>query len=555
MKKVSVDNRFCLLYLNGKSNFEKVTILNKKTFVIGNGPCATHLAKELMALGADVIFATTDNAVEFPSTADSTSIEILTDTKLLSCQGCVGDFKLVSDCRGQKITKNVAEIVIAVEDQRQPNFLLYGLKASSNIITLSQMKNILHDSSCGKSVPSKIRKVVFLTGLVKESTPVVAREVMLSSLLLQKDYNLQTYILTKNLKVAGHGLELLYRETKKFGAVYIKLTDVMPSIYQEKDNDIRIEFIDEITSKKFRLSPDITVVDETIVPSDYTAQLAGIFRLDTDPNGFVQANNVHRYSVLTNRKGIMVAGPSRDILADDDQRIDAENSALAVMGLVSGETETKAEKAQIHEGQCIRCLTCYRLCPYHAITLNTRVEVVPNACERCGICAAHCPRGAVRITDLEPGAISNLIITDPGMQPQKTFTPFIVAFCCRRSAAQARDLAICMGHRLPQGLKMMEVPCSGAVSYDHIFSALDNNADGVMVLTCHKGNCHSEHGNIYAGQTVEQIQEMFSRIGFEKERLLIQTLASNMGTEFARITDRFEETILKLGPSRLKKNQ
>jgi coenzyme F420-reducing hydrogenase delta subunit len=47
---------------------------------------------------------------------------------------------------------------------------------------------------------------------------------------------------------------------------------------------------------------------------------------------------------------------------------------------------------------------------------------------------------------------------------------------------------------------------------------------------------------------------MFSRIGFEKERILIQTLASNMGAEFAQIADRFEETIVKLGPSRLKKN-
>jgi len=390
---------------------------------------------------------------------------------------------------------------------------------------------------------------------VKEGTPVIAKEVMLSSLLLQKDYNVQTYILTKNLKVAGDGLESLYRETKEAGTIYIKFTDAVPDIHQGEEENIRIEFFDEITSKNFRLTPDMTVVDEAVVPSRYATDLSRIFHIESDVSGFVQADNVHRYSVLTNRKGIMVAGPSRSILADDDQRIDAENAALAVTGLASRETETKAKKAEVHSGQCIRCLTCYRLCPYQAITLDTRVEVVPNACEGCGICAAYCPRGAVRITDLEPGAISDLIKTDTGMQPQKTFTPFIVAFCCRRSAAQARELAICMGHRLPQGMRVVEVPCSGALSYEHIFAALDNNADGVMVLTCHKGNCHSEHGNIYAGQTVEQIQEMFSRIGFEKERLLIQTLASNMGMEFARIADRFEETIVKIGPSRLKKNQ
>jgi coenzyme F420-reducing hydrogenase delta subunit len=139
------------------------------------------------------------------------------------------------------------------------------------------------------------------------------------------------------------------------------------------------------------------------------------------------------------------------------------------------------------------------------------------------------------------------------MQPQKIFTPFVAAFCCRRSAAQARDLATCMGHKLPKGLRVVEVPCSGALSYDHVFTALNNHADGVMVLTCHKGNCHSEHGNIYAAQTVEHIQDMFSRIGFEKERVLIHTLASNMGMEFAQIVNRFEEIITTLGPSRLGK--
>jgi len=329
----------------------------------------------------------------------------------------------------------------------------------------------------------------------------------------------------------------------------------VPDIHQGEEGYVRIEFFDEITSKSFRLTPDMTVVDETIVPSRYISDLAKIFHIETDISGFVQSDNVHRYSVLTNRKGIMVAGPSRSIMADDDQILDAENVALAVTDLGTGRTETKAEKAQVHEGQCIRCLTCYRLCPYHAIMLNTRVTVVPNACERCGICAAHCPRGAVRIADLEPEIISELIKNGSSINIQKTIVPFIVAFCCRRSAAQARDLAICMGQKLPLGLRVVEVPCSGAVSYDHIFAALHNNADGVMVLTCHKGNCHSEHGNIYADQTVEQVKEIFSRIGFEKERILIQTLSSNMGMEFAGIADHFEKTIVKLGPSRLKKNQ
>lgn len=553
--QVLVDNRFRLLYLDRKSNFEKAEILNKKTFVIGNGPSALHLVKELLASGAEVILATTDSAVEFPLTMDSMAMEVLTETKLLSCRGCAGDFRLVSDCRGQKIIKNVAEIVIAVEDQRQPNFLVYGLKPSSSVISQSRMKTLLNESAHKKNILSEAKTVSFLTGIFRESNPVITEEIMDLALSLQSGYNVQTYILTRNLKVAGNGLEALYRKTKETGAVYVKFTDVMPDIYQEKNEGIRIEFIDEITSKKFRLTPDITVVDETIVPSDYTAELAEILRLDADPNGFVQADNVHRLSVFTNRKWILAAGPSRSIQTRDDQITDAENVALVSAGLVADQAPIPPDRAEIDTGQCIRCLTCYRLCPYRAITLNARVTVVPDACERCGICAAQCPRGAVQIKDLTPWVMLNPTKTMVDTREKKTFTPSIVAFCCSRSAVQAHELARCLAHRLPQGLQVVEVPCSGAVSYNHIFAALDNTADGVMVLTCHKGNCHSEYGNIYASQAVEQIQEMFSRIGFEKERLLIQTLASNMGTEFARIVNRFEETVVKLGPSRLRKNQ
>ena len=528
--------------------------MNHQTLILGNGPCAVAAAESLLAAGENIIIATKDDTCNLNGSVDSASLQILRQMRCLSCKGSVGNFKIHGIQKNKPVAIDAGCIIIAEEDQRTPNFSLYGLNASSNVKTLSEMKTLLSSPSNEKNILSEIKKVIFLTGLVKESTPIIAKEVMLSSLLLQKEFRLQTYILAKNLKVAGDGLESLYRDTKNAGTIYTKFTDDVPDIHQGEEDNIRIDFYDEITSKNFRLTPDMTVVDETVVPSRYAADLVKIFNIEKDVGGFVQADNVHRYPVLTNRKGILVAGPSKSVMDVDTQRIDAGNAALAVKGLSAEKTNAKAEKAYVHEERCIRCLTCYRLCPYDAITLNTRVAVVPDACERCGICAAHCPMYAVRMADLEPEVISELMGTGGGIDRQQSFVPFIVAFCCRRSAAQARDLAVCMGYHLPQGLKMVEVPCSGGLSYDHIFKALENNADGVMVLTCHKGNCHSEQGNIYADQTVAQIRDMFSRIGFEKERLLIQTLASNMGTEFARIAGGFEETIATLGPSKLRKN-
>jgi coenzyme F420-reducing hydrogenase delta subunit len=145
---------------------------------------------------------------------------------------------------------------------------------------------------------------------------------------------------------------------------------------------------------------------------------------------------------------------------------------------------------------------------------------------------------------------------EPAAEPipstRESFMPNITAFCCGRSAAGAAQLAVCMGEKLPPGFQTVEVPCGGSVSLSHILSAFKNNADGIMILTCHEGNCHSEVGPRYAQQRVEQILAHFRSIGLEDGRIVKKTLASNMGVEFAKTLVEFEKQLLDMGPIRLK---
>jgi len=372
---------------------------------------------------------------------------------------------------------------------------------------------------------------------------------------LQADYKLKTYILTRNLKVGANGLEKLYRETRKAGVVYIKFTVTTPDIMQAEDGRVQFEFADEITGNNLRLTADLTIVDEKIAPCDYTADLVNIFELEGDLNGFAQGENVHRLTVFTNRKGILVAGPTRNVQAVSDQLIDADNAVLSLLGFERSPADQTEDNARIDTGKCVRCLTCYRLCPYRAIIVDTRVSVAPDACEKCGICVAECPRGAISIDDQEPEAWN---VSSAGANPQPAddfIIPSITAFCCSRSAARAAELAACMGQTLPRGLQIVEVACGGSVSLSHILTAFERNADGVMVLTCHDGNCHSERGNIYVQQRVEQIKNRFTSIGLESGRLVQKTLASNMGIEFAAVLVGFEKQLSEMGPSKLKKDK
>ena len=101
------------------------------------------------------------------------------------------------------------------------------------------------------------------------------------------------------------------------------------------------------------------------------------------------------------------------------------------------------------------------------------------------------------------------------------------------------------GKKRLSDLKVVTVPCAGAVSVPHILSAFAGGAAGVMVLTCHIDNCHSETGNRHARQRVDYLVDHLNRMGFGGDRLEMATLAANMPTEYADMIRRFSRKIQK----------
>ena len=523
--------------------------LTAKTLLIGSGPCARRIVEETPALNTDMIVAAPEG---FSLSADSITAAVWENTKVVSCQGTLGNFRVTLARNGEEQIAAVDRIIIAGEETRIAQFSRYGLTPTERVISVSQMKSLLAQISRDDGRMSGIQSVVFLIGLKSESNPVIFAEVMQACLELRTRYGLKVYILTGNLKVAAEGLEALYHKTKEAGIVYSKFTDTRPEIIQSDDGRLRVLFTDELTDLQFRLDPDLTVVEEDIVPSDYTRELARIFKIDSDPAGFVQSDNVHRLPVSTNRRGILVAGSSRGVLSLTDQLVDAENAVLSLRAANGLPAEPDQDSACIDTGKCIRCLTCYRICPYRAIEVNSRVRVAPEACEGCGICLAECPRGAISFERLNGAAGSEALPGVDRIPAEGLFTPSITALCCSRSAAKAAALANCMYQALPEGLRIVPVPCGGSVSLNQIMTAFSSGADGVMVLTCHEGNCHAEQGPDYARRRVAHMTTVFESIGLESGRLVHKSLASNMGAEFSRDLSDFRNRLLGLGPNRLK---
>ena len=510
------------------------------TLIIGGGTSALSAARHLVSQGSSIIFASDKGAdndldpqIHQLKKSGNAAVEWLSDVQLYRCDGFIGQFIIDFTKNGKLIRRQAANIIVAEGSDRKTNFEKYGLQPDPKIRSLSKFSgDLIRDAG-----EFEQKRIVFLNGLTSDSEPVIAAEILQCIQILQDLSGTQSLFLTGNLKVAGNGLEALYRKAKSSGALFFKFTDTRPTIHQSSDNTAKIEFQDEISNLKYRITPDIIVVDENIVPSAYLSQLASVLRLNTDLDGFVQTENVHRLPVFTNRRGILAVGPSRAAMSSEDADTEAACGALAVLKLANTDLRRSIDLAEINSGKCIRCLTCYRLCPYASIKRGKRIEVIPDACVGCGICFAECPRKAIGMgnTDSETDKQTRI---ESG-QENHHIDPVIVAFCCNRSAARAYDQAMALNYQLPEQLKLVRVPCAGSVSTSHVLEALSEGAAGVMVLTCHEGNCHSETGNRHARRRVEYLSGHLDSIGLVDNRITIETLAANMETEFVQIAQDF----------------
>ena len=477
-------------------------------------------------------------------TAES-NVEILTQANLVNAAGVTGDFTARLSKGEDVIEHKVGAIVVATDFATGALNEKYGLSLSDNVLSQSQMAELL-DSEADKGKLAN-KTVAFLMGLAQDGNPLVMERVLKSVLALQEIEGCDAYIYAGDLKVASNGLERMYKESREKGAVYFKLTEKPDMV----ENGKTISFFDPVARRNIEISPDFIVVEEEFRAGDLNEEIAEILRINVGPSGFLQNDNVHLFPVRSNREGIFVAGSTREISGLPSAWTDVENIAVEVKDLLGdGKKSVAKNKAVVNEDKCVICLTCYRCCPHGAIYWGDKKAIIsPVACQGCGICASECPMDAIQVGGFNDEDITekvkSSVVSGNG-------TPRILAFCCQNSAFEAGEMADMFQMQLPEGLRMIKVPCAGKIDLDYILNAFVSGADGILVMACHPGNCKSENGNTFARWRVNEAYRRMEQVGLEKDRLWFTGIASNMGSDFSHLVVDMEQKINELGLSPLK---
>ena len=129
------------------------------------------------------------------------------------------------------------------------------------------------------------------------------------------------------------------------------------------------------------------------------------------------------------------------------------------------------------------------------------------------------------------------------------FEPDILVFCCNWCSYAGADLAGVSRFQYPPNIRIIRVMCSSRVEPTSILKAFNIGIDGVLVIGCHKGDCHYITGIDKTIVRMKHLAHLLKMIGIEEDRFQLDSISASEGKKFSELITEFTETVKNLGES------
>ena len=202
-----------------------------------------------------------------------------------------------------------------------------------------------------------------------------------------------------DMRAAGKGYEEFYNRLVEEDVKFIRGKGARVTESTEEPGRLIVEAEDTLTARFINLPVDMVVLSPAIVPRADSRDMARLFNLSSDKQGFFMERHPKLAPLSTMTEGVFIAGVCqgpKDIPDTVAQALGAAAEALTIV--VKDKMELEATTAMVNPAFCCGCQNCVRVCPYGAPSFNAQKgvsEINEALCKGCGQCAAACPTSAI----------------------------------------------------------------------------------------------------------------------------------------------------------------
>jgi len=362
------------------------------------------------------------------------------------------------------------------------------------------------------------------------------------STLMLKDHDpdLDVKVFYIDMRAFGKGFEDLFRRSKGMGVRYIR---GLPGSIQEdpKTKDLILTVEDTATNQLEKHRAEMVVLAVGVKPPQDMKTIQEMLALQKNSDGFYLEAHPKLQPVDSATRGIFFAGCAEGPKDIKDAVTQASAAAARAVRLMNPKRlRVEAITAEVVAEDCTSCGICAKVCPFRAITVDTRAKtparVTVAACSGCGTCAAECPSNAIMMHHFTDGQIEAQIDAILEEDPLQR----IMVFACNWCSYAGADFAGVSRFQYPPNARLIRTMCSGRVSEKFVWRAFEKGSPVVLVSGCHIGDCHYLNANHWTERRVKRMQKKMEKMGLRAERLQLEWISAAEGLRFKDVMEKME---------------
>ena len=211
-----------------------------------------------------------------------------------------------------------------------------------------------------------------------------------------------------DVRTPGKNFDEFYRRAvEDYGVNYIK--GQVGKVAPQPDGSLLVQGVDLLENKQILKKADMVVLATAIEPNPDVRKIATMLTASIDTNNFLTEAHPKLRPVESPTAGVFLSGVCQGPKDIPETVAQAGAAAVKVIGLLAKDSlKTNPCTAKADELRCNGCSQCANVCPYGAISYETRrvndhgiredrrIAVVNTAlCQGCGACTVTCPSGAM----------------------------------------------------------------------------------------------------------------------------------------------------------------